>query len=927
MFLGKIINKILEAAKEKDFEDELHGSAICRFHYEGEVIGGYLLEREGEHQIKFGFKTAGIHSFQTTGQIPNILRSWNKGLSSLSREGLRIHQRSTSENNSLINELELRAEQLSNPTLQFLAYGRQKAVKKRIAARSRCEYETIVIAPYSYQENQTGEEDLIESKVSWLLDKYGYLNGEKEQEPRKFYTKFLSESFYQGYLVWKQNLINRFNLTNVSAMTAEELWSYVWKQFNHTVVPKIPYVINVFLNRDGTVELDEEFGSSRSLSSTLIGGGELNPSIPYRSKQWNHWIRVKDKYVGAIVYEEEIEGYESDEGQLSFFWSRLKDIPDSEIVIEIHPTNQKVEEFLMRRAARGNIFEIKETEKVGDRNIRAEEGNKEIFQAQRKLLSNNRVCLVSLVVYLYRQSNKQLTHDINQLINKFPNLSFKREFDGMDRLWLNKLPIVQERLIHRSRQIKMLSEDIPLPVVLPKGFDDKGFELLTKQGYKPIHIDYVDKHRGMLTIAKTEGGKTTLACDLADYNLGNGIPGVVVDYGNADGTTSYTDYTNGLGSSGVNLQAGVSNYNLIQMPDLRNLAVSKKETHKVTSEGFVISFLKSIILGDDRTSKTAKRVSALLGYAVSKFYEKQEIIRRFEYGYKGGLGSADWLRMPTIIDFRDFVISISNEEFGVETEILKSAKQEVLWGLSTFIHSRLGQKLSVPSAINIEADFLCISMRQARDDDEMALLSLCAQSLAINQALKYPKCHVILDEGNIVGQNKTVLTNIAEFIVNGRKGGIFCNVIMQNIDTLMAAGELGQVIIDNLPLKMIGLIEESAIPNLSKGLKIPESVFSENAGEEFQQNSVNFASHWLMLANGIKTQVCHTPSAELVSLLASNPGESDARNRYLAAYDNFWQAMGIFAHDYERARRANIPFNKLVPPIHKVKSNRRLVTK
>ena len=285
MFFLKQLEKIIEAVKQKDFEKELHVLAICRFHYQGEVIGGYLLEKDGEYQVNFGFKTQGIHSFQTVGQIPNILRSWNEGLVSLHKEGIRIHQISTSQNDSLLEELEKRAERLSNPTLQFLAYGRHKAAKKRIAAQKRCEYQTLIIAPYYYQSNQTGQEDVIESKLSWLLDKYGHLNGEKEQDQRKFYTKLLSDSFHQGYLVWKQNLSNRFRLPSINAMTAEELWSYVWKQFNKTQVPQIPHVINVFFNPDGTVLLKEEFGSSKSLSSKLIGGGELRPSIPYRSKQ------------------------------------------------------------------------------------------------------------------------------------------------------------------------------------------------------------------------------------------------------------------------------------------------------------------------------------------------------------------------------------------------------------------------------------------------------------------------------------------------------------------------------------------------------------------------------------------------------------------------------------------------------------------
>lgn len=913
------ILSLFKKKKETEFEEELHCQAICNFYYKGEEIGGFFLKQGDRYEIRFGFLIENIHPYQSSNKTDKILKSWNEGLHSLTKEGLRIHQINSSDNDDRLIYLDKRAERINNDSLAYLEMGKKELLKEQIRNNQRCSYTNIAFAPYIYTLNRAEQDDLLEEKLSWIIDKYSYLNQDKQKETEEFYKKLFQQSFYQGYLIWKQTLNNRFRFPKIKAFDGREMWNYIWQEFNLTKTPPIPHLIDIYV-KDNSITINEKFGSSRCLGSTLLSGGKNKHSIPYRQQQWNHWIFVKNKYIGAVVLENEFEGYDDDDDeQFQFFWQRLKNIPNSEIVWEVNPVNQKIEEFLMKRRVRGNSWDIKETKKSGDVNIRAEESNKDIFLAQRKMLANTKVCSLSVVIYVYRNSIAQLNNDLNNIVNMFPSNSFLREMDEVDTLWLNKLPIVTRKLVRKERQIKMFSDEIPIPVVSPQKLDDEGFELTTVEGHKPIYINFLKKHRGMLVASQTGKGKTTFITDTAIFNLADGIKSVCVDYGNADGSTSYTDCVNGMGKAGVNLQAGVDDYNLIQTPNFSRLNDPELEKkHSLSSRGFITSFVKSIVLGDDRTSKTAKRVSSMLGCLIPEFYNNREIKEKFLAGHRHGLGSPDWLKMPTLIDFKGFIENISEEEFG-NSSIYREAKEEILWGLNTFIRSRLGQKLSVTSKIDIEADFLCISMREARDDDEMALLSLCAQSLAINQALKHPKCYVILDEGNILGKNKSVLTGISEFVVNGRKGGLFCSFLLQHVDTLIKAGDLGQAIIDNLPIKMIGSIAESAIENIAGALKIPEYVFYENASDRFEPNSLTLASYWLMIANGLRIPVAHRPSPELMALVASQPEESKARKRYLNAYPTFLEAMSAFTPDYVRARNGSKDFDKLNPTVSKIR--------
>ena len=906
------ITKTKKENKGDFFESNLNSLCICSYELEKREVGAYLLKNRIGYRLNFAFETSGLHSESDAYQIQQSLSYWDRGLTSVPEgETLRIYPKAFSLDALALDNLENKAKNSDNSVLKLLAYGQQKSIERRIKTGWRSLYKIIIFCSYTYQPNKKFDRDFIESNISALSEVFSALNGEMRHKKVEFLRQMLKQAFYQGYLPWEQILSQRAKIS-IKALTAEALWQYIWYEFNSLKAKPIPHLITITKSKNEIV-LDEIIQSERDFNSTLVAGEKGMPSIPKRPDRWNSWIKIRGNYVAALVLEERLEGYDDERHHFDFFWRPFTLMHNLEIAWEIEPVNQRFEKYLMQRGVKVSRRSIKETDKRGGINVDADEEIKEYVEAQQKIIAGKKFCLLSVVFFVYRSSLTELNSACEKLVKFFPNGKLIREVDAVDELWLNKQPIVWNYLVNAERRVKYASDDVSFPIVCPQLVDSRntgGLELITKDGGKPVYIDFRRSHRGMLTIAESGMGKSTLAAETIVHNLYDNIPSVVLDYGNIDGTTTYTDLADSLGDDGANIEAAHTKHNIIQTPNLTKLSPQLKDKNFVTFQGFVLNCLETIILGSDRTSKTAKRVKALLKYVVPEFYSDSEIASRYLEGHKKGIGSNEWQKMPTLKDLLAFIEKIDPDSWG--TDIVEEALNEIVWGLTTFIKSPLGQKLTCPSEVNINAKLVCFSIRGARDKDEAVILSLCSQSIAIGHALQFPKCYVLIDEGNILFQNEALAISNAEFVVNGRKGGIFCNVLLQSISTL-AKCSVGELFLDNLRIRLIGAIQNSAIPNLSQFLEETPDSFYNNIHHSFLPDGIRLCSNWLLLANGLKFYVSHYPSPILLGLVATGTEERKARIRYLQTIPNRLRAISLFGHDYEVARRNSIPFSSLNP--------------
>ena len=894
------------------FEDNLDSLCLCSFELEKRSVGGFLLEKNGRYRLNFGFESQGIHPSSDHDQISGALEGWNQGLVSIpTGEFLRIHQRSRPRNHHAVEMYETLAHKSDLPILQMLAFSQQKNIKQRTNQGLRSEYQIPIIATYSFSPNKDFAQDAIETTVSNLLNSYHSLNGQKRHQDQEFIKELLYQSFYAGYLSWEQVLSQRAKLP-VQSFTAEALWHYIWSEFNSGPPPPIPHLLKVTGDRK-SIQVEEIIIGERDLNSSLVAGENGIPSIPKISEQWNRHIGIHDEYVAAVVLENPLDGFKDDLHHFSFFWDTFSLLHNCEIVWEVQKANQQVEKFMMQRAVKNHKSSAKYSQKKGTINVDADNQIVENVEAQYKLIENKKICILSVTFFIYRSTVSDLDLACQKLINYFPEGKLMREIDSVEELWLQKLPIVMKHLVNPERRNKVLSDMVSMPVICPRSVDNNpsGFELTTIKGNKPIYIDYQNQHRGTLTIAETGMGKSTLAADKVVHNLLHNIPGVILDYGNIDGTTTFTCLAESLGDQGANIEAAQTKNNLIQTPNLNELPKNLQSQNILTFQSFVLNALETITLGNDRTSKQAKRVRALLKYLIPRYYQDPIIAQRYELGHLKGLGSDAWLKMPTLHDFIHHVEKLELKKLG-EINIATEAKGEILWGLTTFVNSPLGQKLSSPSEINVNAKLVCFSIRGANDEDEAVILGLSAQSIAIRHALRFPKCYVLIDEGNILFQNEGLAISNAEFVVNGRKGGIFCNVLLQSISTL-AKCSVGELFLDNLRVRLVGAIQSTAISHLSNFFDEKPETFYQNTHHDFLPNNLELNSHWLLMTGGKKYYVRHAPSPALLAMVATTGVERKARERYLETIPNRLKALTLFGNDYQLSKRNNSSFDDLDP--------------
>ncbi len=900
-------------SENNDYEDKIHLRGICQINLRNRRVGAYLLQENKSYSLRFGFTLAGIHPTVGKSTVKSTLKAWNKGIKGFpTEEIIRFHQRSFTDSIEREAELEWRADQCSHiPGLEVLNYHQQRHTRELSHQGKRLLYENHIFVSWGYRPGESSDQDLIENWLGKLAisvnQAYLTFKGEKTEEYHGILRDIFSRGFDESFLHWEQQLNSRMGLKTLP-MQSSELWQYAWQQFNMTKAEEIPHLITAD-EVDGQIEIREKIPSKLSPASVLVCGEHGYSSIPVENF---HWLKVKGKYVAAIVLDKKLDGYADFQHQFEFFWLAFRDVPNCEIVWEAKISNSTMDNINLQRTLRYQKSIAKYSEEKGSYSIVADEEIKDSVAAQRKIYQGDQTISVSVVFFLTGNSPRELDVACKKLTSIFPQGKLIRDTDIVPELWRNKQPFVNRRLLSSSlRRHTYLSSDLSVPVLTPKSFDKKGIEFLTIEGGKAIYVDPTE-HHNELTIARTRKGKSTKLAEQIFTDLSYRIPSIMLDFGMVSGRTTCSDLVDFLGPAGANVEVAYTHYNLIQTPNLAHLDPEMRSLQELTFTASLLSSLETLVLGDERGTRFAKRVRSFLDALLTLFFQDEQNQKRYELAHSLGMGSKEWLDMPTLPDLRNFAKGVNLEEFG--GSIASEAQNEVVMMLSNFIRSPFGQSFSHPSKVKFDAPFLNFSLRGARNEDEVTIIGTVAQTIAITRALENLKSSVRVDEGSIMLDSPALVYNTAEMIVNGGKSGISVSILAQDIPSI-ANCPAGSKILTNTDIKMVGSIDESDIDPLSHYLKKPPEVFFPNVREDFDPDPINLCSHWLLLAEGVRLYLSHYPSPELMALVASNPQEQKARERYFGAYGDPIEAISVFGKDYSLAKKTGIPMSELAPPI------------
>lgn len=900
----------------RGFERDIDLVCICDIELRGRKCAAYLLRSGRKYVIVFGFVIQGIHTLLKDEQIATNLESLREGAKGFpADERLSIHFRSVSSDRERLNDLELKAEATSIPALALLNYGEQRKVSRLTSEGLRQQKDIYLFAYYTINSGKSANQDQIEQAVAWLIDEYQAIKGRRGKARTKvLWAEMLTQAFNEGFLYWEQQIATRMGLVP-TAMSAKGMWAYAYGEFNSSDAPDIPHLL-VCREVDGKPVVEEFINSNLSPASVLVRGENGLPSVP---RSGHHYAKVKGKVVGALVLDDRLEGFANKEHELFFLWRLVSEIPNCEVVSELYPADHSSTTMKLRHTTKQQVGLAKRADERGSADPLAQMLSKSGVEAQKALIQGHRSMFVSVVIFLYCDTPRQLTDACQKLVTAFPQGKLIRETDVAWKLWLHKHPFVSQHLLSDlGRRQVYLTTQVPglMPVARTRSLDDRGLELIARQGRTPFYVNFTTQHRGIMIFGKSRRGKTTLAADIIKTGLDDNLPVIVLDYGMADNRTSYSDLVDRFGEGvAANIDAANTYNNLLETPNLTRLNNKKRKEHQQVYQSFVVVALETLVMGDERGTRLAKRVRALLNYAIACFFEDPAIDARYRTAHLAGFGTAAWKAMPTLHDLLAFIRQIDLEELGGK-ETIGEALNETVMQLTTWLKSPVGRAISQPSAIRLTAQFLCFSLRGAKDDDEATVCALGAQSLALRRALEYPKSLLVVDEGAVLFRRSGLVYTVAETVVNGGKSGSSVCLISQDVDTV-ANSVAGPQFLANLDVRFIGAIEDgTVVDSYVRHLGISREALLPNTHQNFLPDPLRLCSHWLVSAEGFLTPVSHYPSEELLAAVANNPTEQAARARFTSQYQNQLEGWAKFAPVYADARRTGTPMSAIAPNVN-----------
>ncbi|MEO0827587.1 MAG: hypothetical protein AAFY67_18435 [Cyanobacteria bacterium J06642_9] len=893
----------------KPFEDESDLECICRLVLRNRDVGAYLLRKGRRFSFVFGFQLPGFHILLSPTQAETTLTRLSEGLKGLRPgERLRLHWCSFGDDTPRQQELADLIQAANSQEAQFLLMAQQRATRDLTLSGDRQPKHLYGFATYPLEPGKANSSDRIEKLIAWLVNQYETFKGQREAKAQQRYVQMLTAAFTDGFLHWEQQLNARMGL-QASPMTANQLWAYLWQQFNDGSPLAMPQCLTL-QEVDGAAVLEEQIQSPMHAVSVLVQGAGGKPTHPRADRQW---LKVRDKLVGAVALEAKPFGFISPEHQLYYLWQAASQLPDCEFVCELSAADRVMARMTLQRLTRQSYTATLRAQRLKDVDVSSQLRAQKSVEAQAQIFEGAVPIWVSLVAFVHRQTPQDLSEACQKLTNAFPQGNFVRETEIAWKLWLNALPIVDDWLLRDGRRQMYLTNEVPglMPIACPRAVDSQGLELVTYEGNMPLLIDYVSKHRGMLIFGETRSGKSVLASDIFVGAVARGMNVISLDYPKPDGTTTYTDLVKFFGPQGAYFDIGSECNNLFQIPDLSQLPEKQRQERLDDYKEFLVKALNTMVMGAETENQLGKRVHTVLWQALTVFFADSAIQQRYQVAFEAGFGSEDWQQMPTL---KDFVETFAHLDLGIDSDSLREAISTILLELRGWLSSRVGKAISQPSTIRTDAQFTVFALRNVGDNIDAAVLALSAQSMAFRKALEVSDSLLAIDESPILFKYNGIAQIIGQVCANGAKSGIRPLIIGQDPDTI-ADSVAGSQILQNLNTRFIGAIQPNALQSYERLFGYDPAVLRSNTSEAFRTDPIRLCSHWLVDVDARLTPCSHYPSPELLATVANNPKEQRSRQRVLASYGNKFQGYAAFAKAYVETLRSGRSLDTIVPQL------------
>lgn len=881
------------------FEESLDLVTMVHFAIGGREVGAYLLKSGSQYQLVFGVDCQGIHPILTETEIIATLEQLEAGLKNLPQnESLTIHFSIFADDTARQEELSVLTEQTESDSLKCLLTAERARIQQIKRDGIRKPSSLKLFCTYTIRQGNSQGQDWLGRALGWLERFSKRLNGQIAEFNNRHLEATLREAFSEGFERWER-LFSTMGL-KVRPFSSTELWSEIWYRFNRTQPVAIPQ--SLILDEQGLRELVH---SRLDIKTHLTRDG-----VPQAGKSW---VKVGGKYLAALTFIDKPSAI-----NLHYLYERLSrdGVKDVEVFCQISSADTTSSQILLELLTKQASYNAERAGTQHNVDVGSEMQIQEAVEAQQQIVAGAKPVYCSVVFLIHRPTRRELDAACKQFESYFPRPAWvARETQLSWFIWRQTLPIVCDRLmvfaagVFDQRQLYLSSEIAGLmPLLKQRLCDSRGLELIAEGG-EPLFIDLFERHRNLIVLATTRGGKSVLIAAVLLQGLARTIPVVVIDFPGADGRSTFSDYTPFL--NGEYFDLSTAQNNLFELPDVRHLSPEQQRERLSDYRDFLLSALMTIIVGRETGSSIAQRIRDVLTLALDVFFKDEAIQKRSYEAFRDGFNSEAWNAMPTI---KEFLHLCKPEHLGLGARPSRETEDvldKIHLRLRSWLKSRVGKALSSPSSFRTDSHLLVFALRGLSNNEDAAVLALSAYSAALRRALSHEASIFFIDEAPILFEFDEISSLIGRLCANGAKQGIRVILSGQDPDTI-ATSAAGTKILQNINTHLVGRIQPSAIDSFERIFRYPPELISRNASESFFPNSQGIYSNWLLDDNGTFYHCRFYPSLILLALTANNPDEKSARAKVMECFDDQYEGIAQFAKLLKFSVQSGTPLKTVV---------------
>lgn len=883
------------------FEDIIHLAGICNLNLGGRRgIGALILKKGEDIQIKFCFDCLGIHPNLSNEQILPMFEGIEAGLKEIpDNESLTIHLGSFTDDYERQQELRKIETDCPIEQLKLLIRSERLRIKDLTKAGVRKNKFLRLWCTYTVASDDERSKDFVESLIRKLEKVWYNFTGEIHSINNNRVDNILQNSFNDGFQTWEALLSNKMKL-GVKALSAEDIWSVIWQQFNHSEPTAIPNPLRIN-EIDGLIETQT---SDFHLRHHIL---ENEQSIPFFDRKW---VRIQDKYLGALNFSQKPGGWIDEQGQLRYLWSLISrdSIFDTEIFCQVTKANQGITKTNLQRLTKQSITSTTLSSDKGNVDVKAGLNIESAVEAQKTIYKGSVVVHTAVVFLVYRKSTRELDEACRYLASFFLRPAVvDREVEYAWKVWLQCCPFVWEALLTKpfNRRLPYFSSEAPglMPLIRTATGSRTGFELIAEEGGTPVHLDLYQNHKNLAVFGATRSGKSVLVAGILTPALAQGIPVVALDYPKPDGTSTFTDYTNLLGEEGAYFDISKEYNNLFELPNLRGLEPEIINERLNDFKEFLKSVLMTMIIGTSMIGVSPSlitNIESIIALTLKIFFNDDEIKLRYKLALSAGVGTKAWSETPTLQDFYKYCSPafIKLDSIASNSRDIIEALEQIRLRLNYWLTTRVGQSISRPSSFRTDAKLLVFALRNLSSEADAAILALSAYAAALRRALASKASIFFLDEAPILFQFESIAELIGRLCANGAKAGIRVILSAQEPETIYQSKAAAKIFA-NITTRLVGRIQSSAVDPFIDRFKYPLEIIRVNSTEAFFPKKSGIYSQWLLDDNGKLTFCRYYPAHCLLAAVANNPQEQELRTLFLKEYQNNpLLGMVKFTEDY-----------------------------